>query len=88
MLRYMLLVQLYHWTTFLKQNPLQFTVGVLLFPYFFLTRMLYPSEVRTQAAIGGIEAFKAYWQLPGAIAPPACVKKRMLALESELRADV
>lgn len=83
-LRFFLLVQAYHWATFYKQRPLAFFIGVLLFPWHLISRLAYPPSEHAEVVSNGIKGLKSYWEIPGATLPPKCLRRRLLALESEV----
>lgn len=87
MIRFFLLLQLYHWTTFYKQKPWQFLFGVILAPYHFIVRMFHPPDIHAELAIQAIGIIKGYWQIPGTLPdPPEFVRRKFLRFESELKA--
>lgn len=86
MVRFFLLLQLYHWTTFYKQTPWAFLIGVILAPYHFIVRMMNPPDTHARLVIKAIGLFKSYWEVPGTLPdPPEFVKRKFLQLESKLR---
>lgn len=83
-LRYFFWVQLYHWACILKINPLSFIAGVLIWPYHVISRLLYHPSLHKEVVANGIEALKAYWQIPGATLPPPCIRRKLDKLEAEV----
>ena len=85
-LRYCGLVQVYHWLTFYKQKPWAFLLGVILFPYHVISRLvMYPPDMHKEVVLNSITVMKNYWKLEGAIPPPSFVRRKFLALEQELK---
>lgn len=83
-IRFFLLMQVYHWASFFKLSPLNFIIGVLLFPWHVISRLLtVPKDQQAELVSTAIKSVKAYWQIPGAMLPPECMKRRLLALETE-----
>ncbi len=83
-LRFFFWVQVYHWTTFYKQNPIAFILGVLLFPYHLITRLSWHPSFHAEMVANAIQDSKEYWKYPGAIQPPQWVKRKFLSLEQEV----
>jgi hypothetical protein len=83
-LRYFWWLQIYHFATFYRQTPWAFLIGVILMPYFVLSKFLQPSEIHDEMVVNGIRVLKSYWQISGAITPPKFVERRFLALESDI----
>ncbi len=83
-LRYFLLVQAYHWASFFQVNPLSFVYGVLLFPIHLFKWLAYEPNIQAEAVSNGVKALKTYWEIPGALTPPKCVRRRLIALEAEV----
>ena len=77
---------MYHLLTFYKQKPWAFLVGVVLSPYYLLSKLAYPPEIHVEMVLNGISGLWSYWETPDAVPPPKFVRKRFLALESELLA--
>jgi hypothetical protein len=84
-IRYFFWTLVYHLVTFYKQKPLAFLIGCLLWPYHVISRIAHPPELHKEIVSNGIEALKSYWQIEGAVLPPAFVRKRFVALEREVR---
>lgn len=82
LVQYFMWLLAYHLVTFYKQKPWTFFVGLLLWPYHITSRlMLYPKEMHKELVTNGISALKSYWEIEGAVTPPAFIKKQFLALE-------
>jgi hypothetical protein len=86
MFRYFLWLWVYQVTTFYKQNPLSFLVGMITAPYFAVTRSLWPSSMHADMALLGIRALKEYWSMSDTILPPKFVERKFLKLEQYILA--
>lgn len=82
-IHYFMLTLLYHLMTFYKQKPWAFFVGLALWPYHIVSRFTHPTEVHKEIVSNGVTALKSYWQIDGAVLPPAFVRKRFEALGKE-----
>jgi hypothetical protein len=85
-LRYFTWLWLYHVTTFYKQNPISFLVGLVTSPYFAVTRSLWPREMHAEMALLGISVLKEHWEMEVTILPPKFVKNGFLKLEADIKA--
>lgn len=86
MVRFFLLLQLYHWTTFYKQMPWAFLLGVILSPYYFARRMMIHPDIHAEIALRAVGIIKAYWQVSGVLPdPPEFVRLKFLQFEAELK---
>lgn len=83
-IRYFAWVLVYQLSTFYKQKPWAFFLGLVVWPYHVISRLAYPKELHKEAVANGIDALKSYWQIEGAVLPPAFVKKRFVALWREV----
>lgn len=74
----------YHLSTFFKQNPLSFFVGLFMLAYHFFRVLSYPFVMQVDAVKNGLESLKKYWQLKDCIPVPRFVEKKFTALEHEV----
>lgn len=82
--RYFFWVLMSHLLTFYKQRPINFIVGLVLWPYHVVDRFFYPPELHKEMVANGLEAIRSYWQIEGAVIPPTFVRNRFEALSREV----
>jgi hypothetical protein len=80
-IHYFLLTLTYHLTTFYKQKPIAFLIGLVAWPYYLVDRFFHPPELHKEIVANGISSLKSYWQIEGAVLPPAFLRKRFIKLE-------
>lgn len=82
--RFFLLMQVFHWANFFRMKPWTFLLGILLFPYHLFTRLLWHPSQHSEMVSQGVEYVRAYWEIPGGtLKMPTCIKQRLLALKAE-----
>jgi hypothetical protein len=83
MLRYWMLLLLFQLVTFYKQKPWHFLLGIVLWPYHFISRWMLPTEKHPLMVANGIQVLAVMWVLDEVVAPPHFVQKRFLRLQED-----
>lgn len=82
-IRYFMLMLLYHLLTFYKQGPIKFVKGLILFPFYFLRAFLSPPDGHKDIISASFENIDRYWRIEGAAMPPKFLRERLEAVRRE-----